>query len=61
MRPLSSNNPGTFRGIFRGRYGRPGKAPGEFGLIHWVDRASDGSIFVTEILNWRVQRLVPVD
>jgi DNA-binding beta-propeller fold protein YncE len=43
-----------------GRYGGPGKGPGRFGLVHWVARARDGSIFVSEVLNWRVQRLVPI-
>lgn len=44
-----------------GRYGGPGKGAGQFGLAHWVARAPDGAVFVTEVLNWRVQRLAPVE
>lgn len=40
-----------------GRYGAPGRAPGQFRIAHGLCVADDESVFVTEVLNWRVQRL----
>ena len=42
-----------------GRYGKPGRAPGQFHIAHGVCVTDDESVYVTEVLNWRVQRLSP--
>ena len=46
-------------GRLLGTYGKPGKLPGEFSLAHAIALGSGGEIYVAEILNWRVQKLVP--
>ena len=46
-------------GRLLGAYGRPGKLPGEFSLAHAIALGSGGEVYVAEILNWRIQKLVP--
>jgi hypothetical protein len=41
-----------------GVYGRSGKNLGEFGWIHAIACPSENEIWVGELLNWRVQKLV---
>lgn len=40
-----------------GYLGRSGKMPGEFGWIHQIACPSENTLFVAELLNWRVQKL----
>ncbi len=37
--------------------GSPGKSEGQFGWAHGLDIDSDGNIYVSEILNWRIQKI----
>ena len=46
-------------GRLLGAFGRPGRAAGAFGWPHDVAVAADGTVYVAEILNWRVQTLRP--
>ena len=48
-------------GTLLGAFGAPGKGPGQFAVAHSVAVASDGSLLIAEIANWRVQRLVPAE
>jgi sugar lactone lactonase YvrE len=41
-----------------GVYGQPGRNLGEFGWIHAIACPSEDEIWVGEIINWRVQKLV---
>jgi DNA-binding beta-propeller fold protein YncE len=41
-----------------GMLGKAGKQPGQFGWIHSIACPSENELYVAEILNWRVQRLV---
>jgi streptogramin lyase len=41
-----------------GIYGKSGKNLGEFGWIHAIACPSENEIYVGELLNWRVQKLV---
>jgi streptogramin lyase len=45
-------------GKLLGVYGRAGKNLGEFGWIHAIACPSENEIWVGELLNWRVQKLV---
>jgi hypothetical protein len=38
--------------------GESGKQPKQFGWIHEMARPSENEIYVAEILNWRVQKLL---
>ncbi|HEY0205726.1 MAG TPA: peptidyl-alpha-hydroxyglycine alpha-amidating lyase family protein [Acetobacteraceae bacterium] len=40
-----------------GYLGKSGKMPGEFGWIHQIACPSENTLFVAELLNWRVQKL----
>lgn len=42
-----------------GRFGRPGRAPGQFYLAHGICVDEEENVYVSEVFNWRVQRLVP--
>jgi DNA-binding beta-propeller fold protein YncE len=41
-----------------GMFGKSGKQLGQFGWIHEIACPSENEIYVAEILNWRVQKLV---
>lgn len=41
-----------------GVLGRTGKLPGEFGWIHEIACPSENELYVAELLNWRVQKLI---
>src|SRR5690349_23025750 len=41
-----------------GMLGKSGKQPGQFGWIHEIACPSENVLFVAELLNWRVQKLV---
>lgn len=41
-----------------GRFGRAGKALGEFSTTHGIDCRSDNQLYVSEITGWRVQKIV---
>ena len=41
-----------------GVFGESGKQPGQFGWIHGIACPSENEIYVSELLNWRVQKLV---
>ena len=41
-----------------GVLGKSGKQPGQFGWIHEIACPSENELYVAEILNWRVQKLV---
>jgi DNA-binding beta-propeller fold protein YncE len=41
-----------------GMLGKAGKQPGQFGWIHAIACPSENELYVAEILNWRVQKLV---
>ena len=49
----------NLKGDILGGFGRPGKAPGQFGLAHSIHVGPGNEIYVSEILNWRVQKFVP--
>lgn len=42
-----------------GWWGGPGKQLGEFNNIHSIDCGADGSLYITETQNYRIQKLVP--
>lgn len=42
-----------------GRYGEPGRAPGQFYIAHGICVDENENLYVTEVFNWRVQRLTP--
>jgi DNA-binding beta-propeller fold protein YncE len=41
-----------------GEFGGQGKGPGQFGEAHYITMSARGEIFVTDPLNWRVQKFV---
>jgi NHL repeat-containing protein len=45
-------------GTIVGRFGRAGKAPGEFATIHQMDCRDPDVIYTAEINNWRSQKIV---
>lgn len=45
-------------GKLLGVYGQPGRNLGEFGWIHGIACPSENEIWVAELINWRVQKLV---
>jgi len=45
-------------GTILGVLGKSGKQPGQFGWIHEMACPSENELYVAEILNWRVQKLV---
>ena len=48
----------TLDGNVLGVLGEAGKAPKQFGWIHEIACPSENELYVAELLNWRVQRLV---
>jgi outer membrane protein assembly factor BamB len=47
----------TLEGRVLGVFGDAGKEPKQFGWIHEIACPSENSLYVAELLNWRVQRL----
>ena len=45
-------------GKILGMFGKSGKQPKQFGWIHEIACPSENVIYVAEILNWRVQKLI---
>lgn len=45
-------------GTIVGKFGSGGKQLKEFGTVHEIDCRKDNEIYVAEILNWRVQKLI---
>jgi len=45
-------------GKILGVFGKAGKEIGQFGWIHEMDCRSENEVWVGELLNWRVQRLI---
>jgi hypothetical protein len=48
----------TLDGKVLGVLGKSGKQPGQFGWIHEIACPSENELYVGELLNWRVQKLV---
>ncbi len=42
-----------------GRFGGPGRAPGQFYIAHGICVDDSENVYVSEVFNWRVQRLSP--
>jgi hypothetical protein len=40
-----------------GKFGRAGKLPKEFGTVNAIDCRTENELFVSELLNWRVQKI----
>jgi len=47
-------------GKILGFFGSPGKKPGNFSFAHAIAVGKQGELFISEILNWRVQKFIPV-
>ena len=45
-------------GNVKGVFGKAGKLSGQFGWVHEMACPSENTLFVAEILNWRVQKLI---
>ena len=43
-------------GTIVGKFGKPGKLPGELSTVHEMDCRNDNEVTVAEITGWRVQR-----
>jgi DNA-binding beta-propeller fold protein YncE len=48
----------TLDGKVLGVFGKSGKQPGQFGWIHEIACPSENELFVAELLNWRIQKLI---
>jgi streptogramin lyase len=48
----------TLDGKVLGMFGRTGRQPKQFGWIHEMACPSEDEIYVAELLNWRVQKLI---
>jgi len=48
----------TLDGQLLGMFGQTGRQMKQFGWIHEMDCASENTLYVGEILNWRVQKLI---
>jgi DNA-binding beta-propeller fold protein YncE len=48
----------SLEGKVLGMFGKAGKQIGQFGWIHAIACPSENELYVAEILNWRVQKLV---
>ncbi|HEY7791254.1 MAG TPA: peptidyl-alpha-hydroxyglycine alpha-amidating lyase family protein [Vicinamibacterales bacterium] len=44
-------------GKILGVFGKAGKQPGEFGWVHEIACPSENTLYVAELLNWRVQKV----
>ena len=47
----------TLDGKILGVLGEAGREPGQFGWIHQMACPSENTLFIAELLNWRVQKL----
>jgi DNA-binding beta-propeller fold protein YncE len=45
-------------GNILGAFGKPGKQLGQFGWVHEIACPSENLLYVSELLNWRVQKLI---
>ena len=45
-------------GTIIGKFGRGGKAPGEFSTLHQMDCRDPDVIYTAEINNWRAQKIL---
>jgi len=45
-------------GNILGVFGKAGKQPGQFGWVHEIACPSENVLYVAELLNWRVQKLL---
>jgi DNA-binding beta-propeller fold protein YncE len=45
-------------GTILGRFGKPGKALGEFSTTHGIDCRYDNQLYISEITSWRVQKII---
>ncbi|MGH9762806.1 MAG: peptidyl-alpha-hydroxyglycine alpha-amidating lyase family protein, partial [Blastocatellia bacterium] len=45
-------------GNILGVFGSPGKQLKQFGWIHEMDCPAENELYVAELLNWRVQKLI---
>jgi hypothetical protein len=45
-------------GAILGRFGKAGKGPGEFSTVHEIDCRNPNELLVSEIIAWRVQKLL---
>ena len=41
-----------------GMFGKAGKLPKQFGWVHEIHCQSENELFVAEVLNWRIQKLI---
>ena len=48
----------TLDGKVLGMFGQSGKQPKQFGWIHEIACPSENILYVAELLNWRVQKLI---
>ena len=61
MRPMRSRGriyKLSLDGKVLGMFGKSGKQLGQFGWIHEIACPSESVLYVAELLNWRVQKLV---
>jgi DNA-binding beta-propeller fold protein YncE len=45
-------------GTILGKFGKPGKQLGEFSTVHEIDCRNENELLVSEIIAWRVQKLI---
>jgi DNA-binding beta-propeller fold protein YncE len=45
-------------GTVLGKFGVPGKEPGQFSTVHGIDCRTENQILVTEIVEWRMQKFI---
>jgi hypothetical protein len=45
-------------GTILGKFGKPGKQPGEFSTVHEIDCRNPNELFVAEITAWRIQKII---
>jgi DNA-binding beta-propeller fold protein YncE len=45
-------------GNILGQFGKSGKLLGQFGWVHEISCPSENTLFVAELLNWRIQKLI---
>lgn len=48
----------TLDGKVLGAFGQSGKQPKQFGWIHEIACPSENELYVSELLNWRIQKLI---